>query len=159
MLIRSQIMWQVYTKALAVSWINLSSPVAGSLPRAGDTLGADCVTWIQVEFLNASSNVLALYKSGDFSASVGAGTWFPYQVTNACDLSQPVATGDPYFTTYAVTGAVSQLVAPLGTTAVRYRYAHLAVNGTGSAFLDDAVLRPGQRTRFRRSLTIFTRRT
>jgi hypothetical protein len=51
-----------------------------------------------------SSNLLALYTSADFSASVGADAWFQYQVTNACDLSSPVATGDPYFTNYAVSG-------------------------------------------------------
>lgn len=107
---------------------------------AGDTLGPDGVTWIQVEFLGASSNVLALYKSDNFSASVGIGTWFQYQVVNACDLTAPVSTGDPYFTTYAVTGTVSQLVAPLGTTTVRYRYAYLQTVVKGSAFLDDAVL-------------------
>ena len=107
----------------------------------GGGLGADCVAWIQVEFLGANTNVLALYKSDNFSASVGLDTWFQYQVTNACDLTQPVATGDPYFTTYAVTGSVSQLVAPLGTTAVRYRYALLAVGKEGgSVDLDDAVL-------------------
>jgi hypothetical protein len=103
-------------------------------------LGADGVTWIQVEFLGASSNLLALYKSDNFSASVGLDTWFPYSVTGACDLSQPVVTGDPYFTTYAVTGSVSQLVAPPGTTTVRYRYAHLQTVVKGSADLDDAVL-------------------
>jgi hypothetical protein len=104
-------------------------------------LGADCLTWIEVAFLGASSNVLALYKSPNFSASVGLDAWFPYSLTDACDLSQPVSIGDPYFTTYAVTGSVSQLVAPLGTTAVRYRYAFLQVGREGgSAFLDDAVL-------------------
>ena len=107
----------------------------------GGGLGADCVTWIEVAFIGASSNVLALYKSDNFSASVGMDTWFPYSVTGACDLSQPVATGDPYFTTYAVTGTVSQLVAPLGTKAVRYRYAYLAIaKEGGSANFDDAVL-------------------
>ena len=118
----------------ASGWLNSSINDAGGL-------GADCVTWIQVEFVGASTNVLALYKSDNFSASVGLNTWFPYSVTNACDLTQPVATGDPYFTTYAVTGSVTQLVAPLGTRAVRYRYCYLQV-GTegGSAYLDDAVL-------------------
>jgi len=108
---------------------------------ASDVLGADCVTWIEVDFLNATSNLLAVYKSDDFSASVGTDTWFQYQVNNACDLSSPVSTGDPYFTTYAVTGSVSQMVAPPGTASVRYRYAYLQV-GTegGSAYLDDAVL-------------------
>lgn len=108
---------------------------------SGDTLAADCYTWLQVEFLGASSNVLALYKSADFSASAGTSTWIQYQVTNACDLTQPVATGDPYFTTYAVTGSVSQLVSPFGTAAVRYRYCYFqARNEGGSAYFDDAVL-------------------
>lgn len=108
---------------------------------SGDTMGANCSTWIQVEFLGASSNLLALYKSDNFSASVGTSAWFEYPVVNACDLTQPMATGDPYFTTYAETGTVSQLVAPLGTTAVRYRYCYLQYgNQGGSAYFDDAVL-------------------
>lgn len=119
----------------ANGWLCTSSQDAGGL-------GTGCVTWIQVEFLDADANLLALYKSPDFSASAGLNNWLQYQVTNACDLSSPVSTGDPYYTTYAVTGSVSQLVAPPGTTAVRYRYAYLAVatNQVGSAYLDDAVL-------------------
>src|ERR1035441_9088661 len=108
---------------------------------SGDTLGPNCATWIEVSFLGASSNVLALYKSDNFGASVGTDAWFQYPVTNACDLSSPVSVGDPYFTTYAVTGSVSQLVAPLGTKSVRYRYAYLEVEpGAGSSYFDDAVL-------------------
>ena len=53
---------------------------------ASDVLGADNVTWIEVAFLGAGSNILALYKSPDFSASVGTSTWFQYQVASACDL-------------------------------------------------------------------------
>ena len=118
----------------ASGWFYSNSHDAGGL-------GADCVTWIEVAFLGASSNVLALYKSPSFSASVGLDAWFPYSVTNVCDLSSPVSTGDPYFTTCTVTGSVSQLVAPLGATAVRYRYAFLqAGRQGGSAYLDEAVL-------------------
>jgi hypothetical protein len=105
-----------------------------------NAFGPNDVTWIQVEFLDANTNLLALYKSGNFSASVGTQTWFQYQVTNACDLTQPVSTGDPNFTTYAETGSVSQLVAPFGTAAVRYRYCVLYTDTTGSAYFDDAVL-------------------
>jgi hypothetical protein len=106
-----------------------------------DLLGGSCATWVQVEFLNASSNLLALYKSPNFTASMGSGTWFQLQVTNACDLTQTQSVGDPYFTTYAVTGSVSQLVAPPGTVSVRYRYAYLQVtNQGGSSYLDDTVL-------------------
>jgi hypothetical protein len=103
-------------------------------------LGLDALTWVQVEFLDANTNLLALYKSGYYSASAGYDTWFQYQVTNACDITKPVPTGDPYFTTYAETGSVSQLVAPPGTVAVRYRYVLLQAGIQGSAAFDDAVL-------------------
>jgi hypothetical protein len=108
---------------------------------SSDTLGADCYVWIDVSFLDSSSNLLALYTSADFSAGVGTDAWFQYEVTNACDLSSPVATGDPYFTNYAVSGAVTQLVAPAGTTQVRYRFAYLqSGNGGGSCYFDDPAL-------------------
>src|SRR5262249_43421877 len=86
----------------------------GDATHGPDILGAACSAWVQVSFLNSSSNLLALYKSSPFSASAGVSTWLQYSVTNACDVSQPVSVGDPFFTTYAVTGSVSQLVAPLG---------------------------------------------
>jgi hypothetical protein len=109
---------------------------------AGDTMGAACATWIQVEFLNSSSNLLALYKSPNFTSSMlPLSTWYQLQANGACDLTQSNSTGDPYFTTYAVTGTVSQLVAPPGTAWVRYRYAFLqATNEGGSSYLDDTVL-------------------
>jgi len=108
---------------------------------AADMMGANCAVWMEVSFLGASSNTLALYKSANFTTSVGTATWFQYQVTNACDLSQPVSVGDPFFTTYAVTGSVSQLVAPPGTTKVRFRFAYLQnASQGGSAYFDDAVL-------------------
>lgn len=108
---------------------------------ANDILRPDCYVWIEVDFLDASTNLLALYQSDKFYATVGTDAWFQYQVTNACDVSTPVSVGDPYFTTYAVTGTVSQLVAPPGTSKVRYRFAYLqAGNEGGSCYLDDAVL-------------------
>lgn len=106
-----------------------------------DMLGADCFTWIEVSFLGASSNLLALYKSANFNASVGTSNWFDYPVTNACDVTAPVSLGDPFFTTYAVTGAVSQIVAPIGTKTIRYRYAYLQYQSEGgSAYFDTANL-------------------
>src|SRR5207253_9875483 len=109
--------------------------------RSNDVLGPDCYVWIELSFLGSSSNLLALYKSANFNAAVGLSTWFQYQITNACDISQPVSVGDPYFTTYAITGSVSQIVAPAGTTKVRYRFAYAqAGNQGGSCYFDDAVL-------------------
>ncbi len=107
----------------------------------GETLGPDCYVWIEVLFLGSSSNLLALYKSDTFTASVGTDNWFQYQVNQACDISSPVSIGDPFFNTYAVTGSVSQLVAPLGTTTVRYRFVYVQYASQGGAcFFDSAVL-------------------
>lgn len=108
---------------------------------ATDQMGPGNVAWAEVSFLGASGNLLALYKSADFSAEVGTSEWFYYGITNVADLSQPMDTGDPSFTTYAVTGAVSQLVAPAGTAKVRYRFAFTQAGTTGGAVqFDDAVL-------------------
>src|SRR5438093_1067009 len=38
--------------------------------RGSDVLGSDCYVWIEVSFLGSSSNVLALYNSDNFYASV-----------------------------------------------------------------------------------------
>ncbi len=106
-----------------------------------DALGTGNSTWIQVEFYGANTNLLTVVKSDDFDATVGTDTWFQYLVTNACDVSSPVSVGDPTFTTYAVTGAVAQIMAPPGTKTVRYRYCCLqAGSAGGSAYMDDTVL-------------------
>ncbi|HWX19199.1 MAG TPA: hypothetical protein VN578_04735 [Candidatus Binatia bacterium] len=106
-----------------------------------DLLGADCYVWIEVLFLSPSSNVLAGFASDHFMASAGADTWIPNQVNHAYDISQPVSINDPYFTTYAVTGTVSQLTAPAGTAKVRFRFAFAQLNAEGgSCFFDNAVL-------------------
>jgi hypothetical protein len=109
--------------------------------NSGDQLGADCYVWIQVEFLDSSSNLLALYKSGNFNVNAGLNAWVQFQVTNACDVTQPVSTGDPFFNTYAITGAVNQVVAPAGTASVVYRYCYLQfLSEGGSSYFDDADL-------------------
>jgi hypothetical protein len=118
----------------ASGWMTSSSTDGGGW-------GLDNATWLQVEFLDANTNLLALYKSPLYTASLGFDTWLLFSVTNACDLTQPVSTGDPYFTTYAETGTVSQMVSPLGTASVRFRYCYLQANTEGgSADLDDTIL-------------------
>jgi hypothetical protein len=97
--------------------------------------------WIDVSFLDVHSNLLALYTSADYSESVGLDMWFQFQVTNECDISHPVATGDPNFTNYTVTNVAANLVAPPGTTTVRYRFAYLQYeNEGGSCYFDDPAL-------------------
>jgi hypothetical protein len=109
--------------------------------NSGDQFGADCYAWLQVEFLDSSSNLLALSKSDNFNVNAGLDTWIQYSVNNACDVTAPVSVGDPFFHTYAITGAVSQLVAPAGTALVRFRYCSLQSGSEGgSSYLDDADL-------------------
>src|SRR5215469_14370143 len=114
----------------ANAWITSSS--GDALTTANDS------SWVQVEFLDASSNLLSLYKSTPYTITMGETTWFEFDVTNACDITVPVLTGDTNFNTYAITGAVSQLVAPAGTALVRYRLCDLFVPGDGgSVYFDD----------------------
>jgi hypothetical protein len=97
--------------------------------------------WMDVSFLDGSGNLLAIYTSGSFYGNMGTGQWLQYQVTNQCNPSSPVATGDAYFTNYAVTGTVTQMVAPAGTANVRYRFAYLqAGKEGGSCYFDEAAL-------------------
>jgi hypothetical protein len=97
--------------------------------------------WIDVSFLDAGGDLLALYSSSDFYGNEGTGTWFQYQVTNQCDVMSPVATGDSYFTNYTVTNTVANLVAPPNTATVRYRFAYLqAGKEGGSCYFDEAAL-------------------
>jgi hypothetical protein len=117
----------------ANGWMTSSS--GDLLPSTND------YSWIQVEFLDANSNLLALYKSAPYNISVGNTTWFPFVVSNACDITQPVPTGDPSFNTYSITGSVNQLVAPAGTALVRYRLCDFfAASEGGSEYFDSAAL-------------------
>jgi len=112
----------------------------------GDSMGPNNKAWLEVSFRDSGGQVLALYKSEDFSAEWGLSTWFNLAVTNICDLSQPIPSGDTnsaYFY-YAVTGSVSQLVAPVGTAFVRYQFAMVQgggwPEGGGAVQFDDATL-------------------
>jgi hypothetical protein len=111
---------------------------------SSDQMGPNNIAWIDVSFRDASGQLLALYKSDDFSTSVGVNEWFQFHVTNATDITKPVPTGDPSLTMYAVTGTVSQIVAPLGTKTVRYRFCFTQgggwPEGGGAVYFDDAVL-------------------
>lgn len=111
-----------------------------------DVMGPNNIAWLEVSFRNSSGQVLALYKSDNFSAATGADAWYNLPVTNACDLGQPIPSGDTnsayYY--YAVTGAVTTLTAPPGTAFVRYQFAMVQgggwPEGGGSVYFDDAVL-------------------
>ena len=114
--------------------------------QQNDQMGPNNKAWLEVSFRNASGQVLALYKSDDFTTATGVSTWFDLQVTNVCNLGQPIPSGDTNsaYLYYAVTGAVSQLVAPPGTAFIRYQFAMVQgggwPEGGGSVYFDDATL-------------------
>lgn len=109
--------------------------------KSGDWIQAGNAVWLEVAFLGSSGNLVALFKSPEFTRDAGNDTWMLYTVNQSCDLSRLLPPGDPNYPTYAVTGTVSQIVAPVGTVKVRFRYVYSAAQTAGgSANFDDAVL-------------------
>jgi hypothetical protein len=98
---------------------------AGTVPDDGNTC------WIEVTFRDAANNVLALYKSAVFDGAWNPDEWFAMPVTNECDI----ATGLP-------TNSVATLLAPAGTTKVRYQVVlkQSQMHGGGALWVDDMML-------------------
>jgi beta-glucanase (GH16 family) len=104
---------------------------------ASDTLAGQNQAWIEVSFHDASGNTLALYRSSIITTNVIArgafpkNTWVDLAVTNQYDPNL-----------YVVTNTVSSLVAPPGTSFVRYQYVFQGdqYNSAGSMYFDDATL-------------------
>jgi len=110
---------------------------------AGSVLSADCwvytssedhiagndSAWIEVHFMDAGNNDLALYKSQVITpdpATLPLDNWYDYPVTN--QVSPVVAN-------------VSTLVAPAGTAKARYQIVfHQPTGDGGSVYWDDATL-------------------
>lgn len=112
---------------------------------AGSVLSADCwvytstqdhiaganTAWVEVHFMDAGNNDLALYKSGTITpdpATLALDGWFDFAVTNEIT---PVAQ------------SVSTMVAPAGTAKVRYQivfYQPVNTYDGGSVYWDDARL-------------------
>jgi len=110
---------------------------------AGSVLSADCwvytssqdhifgndSAWIEVHFMDAGNNDLALYKSQVITpdtATLPLDNWYQYPVTNQVS---PVVTN------------VSTLVAPAGTAKARYQIVfHQPTGDGGSVYWDDATL-------------------
>jgi hypothetical protein len=110
---------------------------------AGSVLSADCwvytssqdhisgvnEAWVEVHFIDAGNNDLALFKSQVITpdtATLPLDNWYDYPVTNQVS---------------PVTQSVSTLVAPAGTVKARYQIVfHQPANDGGSVYWDDATL-------------------
>ena len=102
-----------------------------------DTLAGQNQAWIEVSFHDVSGNVLALYRSAIITTNAIAtgvfpkNTWVDLRVTNQYDPQ-----------TYVITNTVSTLVAPPGTSFVRYQIVFQGdqYDSNGSMYFDDTTL-------------------
>ena len=105
--------------------------------RSGDALAGQNAAWIEVTFRDATGNVLALYRSALITSNALAGgafpknTWIDLPVTNQYNPN-----------TFAITNSTKSLVAPEGTSFVRYQVTFQGdANGSaGSVYFDDLTL-------------------
>jgi beta-glucanase (GH16 family) len=102
-----------------------------------DKLAGGNVAWIEVTFRDAQTSILALYRSALIttnaiaSGAFPANQWINLPITNQYDP-----------TTFTITNTTSTLVAPPGTSFVRYQIVFQgdANNSGGSVYFDDLAL-------------------
>ncbi len=109
----------------------------------GGIHGEDLI-WLEVTFRDASNNVLALYRSDIVSVTNianygGLNAWLHLPITNKCSFSNATAVVALPGT---VTNTSTNLVAPTGTTSVRYQivFEQGPNNDNGSMYFDDCAL-------------------
>ncbi len=101
---------------------------------SSDTLAGQNAAWLEVSFRDANANILALYRSAAINTNAIATKSFP---TNAW-LDLPITNQyDP--NTYLITNVTSALIAPSGTSFVRYQVTFQgdAAGSAGSVYFDD----------------------
>lgn len=106
-------------------------------PSASDLLAGQNAAWLEVTFRDPAGNVLALYRSALITTStIAAGAfpknaWANLPVTNQYDPN-----------TFAIINTTSNLVAPPGTSYVRFQVTFQgdAANSGGSVYFDDLAL-------------------
>jgi beta-glucanase (GH16 family) len=132
-----------YVNTSGVYQDNLSGPGAvyaangWAYTLASDVLAGQNSAWIEVTFRDAGANVLALYRSALITTntiatrSFPASTWINLPVTNQYNPS-----------TFAITNHTTNLVAPAGTSFVRYQITFQgdAAYSAGSVYFDDLTL-------------------
>jgi hypothetical protein len=102
---------------------------------SGDQIAGPNSAWVEVSFHDASSNLLAVYRSPYITSASPAGFWLNCPVTNQ------------YTTAYAFVGPVTNLVAPTNTSFARCQLVFdQPVNTNGSVYFDDLKLTSGGAT-------------
>jgi len=104
---------------------------------SSDSLSGQNVAWIEVTFRDATSKILALYRSATITTNAIASgafpknSWIHLPVTNQLNP-----------TTFAITNTTATITAPTGTHYVRYQIVLQgdALNSGGSLYFDDLAL-------------------
>jgi beta-glucanase (GH16 family) len=104
---------------------------------SSDALAGQNLAWLEVSFRDADGNILALYRSAAISTNrIASGefpgsTWINLPITNQFDPEN-----------FQSIGAVTNLVAPEGTTVIRYQilFQGDALYSNGSMYFDDLSL-------------------
>ncbi len=104
---------------------------------ASDTLAGQNAAWLEVTFRDATANVLALYRSTIITTNAIATGMFPKSAWVALPVTNQY---DP--NTLTITNYTTALVAPAGTSFVRYQIVFQgdAANSPGSVYFDDLTL-------------------
>lgn len=138
--------YQAFTGSVnsnGISQDNLSGPGAvysangWAYTLSTDTLAGQNVAWIEVTFRDTSANVLALYRSAQITTNAivtrafPTNTWVNLPVTNQYNPSTGV-----------ITNHTASLIAPAGTSFVRYQIVFQgdANYSAGSMYFDDLTL-------------------
>ena len=112
---------------------------------SSDVLAGQNEAWIEVTFRDVSGNILALYRSAIITTNAIAtgalpeNTWVDLRVTNQYNPNSGL-----------ITNTVSNLVAPPGTSFVRYQVMFQGdhYNSAGSMYFDDLTLNQTSATAF-----------
>jgi len=103
---------------------------------SSDQIAGANSAWIEISFHDASSNVLALYRSAPVTPSTPPGLWLDFPVTNQLNP-----------TTFAIIGSATNLVAPAKTSFVRCQLVFdQPATDAGSVYFDDLKLTPAGTT-------------
>lgn len=104
---------------------------------SSDVLAGQNQAWIEVTFRDALGNVLALYRSQIINTNLIASGAFPKSAWIDLPITNQYDPG-----TYVITNTVSTLIAPTGTSFVRYQivFEGDANYSNGSVYFDDLTL-------------------
>ncbi len=127
----------VFQDNLSGSGASIYSAKGWAFILPSDALAGQNQAWFEVTFRDARANILSLYRSAIINTNSIAlrtfptGAWLNLAVTNQCDPN-----------TTAVTNTITTLVAPTGTSFVRYQIMFQGdfALSKGSVYFDDASL-------------------